>query len=86
MIVTPNYSIGVLKDIEGENSVIIKSATLANYLYQYILKYGRNISYSILDEIVQLNIGGDITDCVNAYVYDNFGHSANDFKIAAPKA
>lgn len=85
MIVTPNYSIGVLKDIEGENSVIIKSATLANYLYQYILKYGRNISYSMLDKIVELNIGGDITDCVNAYVYDNFGHSANDFKIPTLK-
>lgn len=85
MIVTPNYSIGVLKDIEGENSVIIKSATLANYFYQYVLKHGRNISYSMLDEIVEANIGGDITDSVNAYVYSNFGHSANDFKIAASK-
>ena len=69
MIVTPNYSIGVLKDIEGENSVIVKSATLANYLYQYVLKYGRNISYSMLDEIVESNIGGDITDSVNAYAW-----------------
>lgn len=86
MIVTPNYSIGVLKDIEGENSVIVKSATLANYLYQYVLKYGRNISYSMLDEIVESNIGGDITDSVNAYVYSNFGHGASDFKIASPKA
>ena len=83
MIVTPNYSIGVLKDIEGENSVIVKSATLANYLYQYILKNGRNISYSMLDEIVESNIGRDITESVNAYVYSNFGHGANDFKIAS---
>lgn len=85
MIVAPNYLIGVLKDIEGENSVIIKSATLANYFYQYVLKHGRNISYSMLDEIVEANIGGDITDSVNAYVYSNFGHSANDFKIATSK-
>ena len=28
-------------DIEGENSVIIKSATLANYFYQYVLKHGK---------------------------------------------
>ncbi len=83
MIVTPNFSIGVLKDIEGEDSVVIKSAALANYLYQYVLKKGRNISYSMLDEIVEANIGGDITDSVNAYVYSNFGHGANDFKIAA---
>lgn len=81
MIVTPNFSIGVLKDIEGEDSVVIKSAALANYLYQYVLKQGRTISYSMLDEIVESKIGGDITDSVNAYVYSNFGHGANDLKI-----
>lgn len=81
MIVTPNYSIGVLRDIEGEDSVIVKSATLANYLYQCILKYGRNISYSTLDKIIMNNIGNDITDCINKYVYSNFGHAANDFII-----
>ncbi|MDD3016278.1 MAG: hypothetical protein PHR41_07240 [Lactococcus chungangensis] len=83
MIVTPNYAIGVLRDIEGEDSVIIKSATLANYLYQYILKFGRNISYGDLDQIVESNIGGDITDQVNAYVYNNFGHAATDLSITA---
>lgn len=86
MIVTPNYSIGVLKDIEGEDSVVVKSATLANYLYQYVLKHGRNISYSMLDQIVEANIGGDITDAVNAYVYTNFGHSANDLTVSAPRS
>lgn len=85
VIVTPNFSIGVLKDIEGENAVVIKAAALANYLYQYVLKRGRTISYSMLDEIVESNIGGDITDSVNAYVYSNFGHAANDFKIAAKR-
>ena len=40
----------------------------------------------MLDEIVESNIGGDITDSVNAYVYSNFGHGASDFKIASPKA
>lgn len=81
IIVTPNYSIGVLKDIEGDQSVIIKSATLANYLYQYVLKYGRNISYSVLDKIVEANIGCDITDSINSYVYSNFGHNATDLKF-----
>lgn len=81
MIVAPNFAIGVQRDIEGEQSVIIKAATLANYLYQYILKNGRNISYSVLDNYVESNMGNDITDLVNAYVYDNFGHSAEDLKI-----
>lgn len=81
MIVTPNFAVGVLRDIHGEDSVIIKSATLANYFYQYIVKNGRNISYNMLDEIVSSNIGGDITDAVNAYVYSNFGYAANDLSI-----
>ena len=83
MIVTPNYSIGVLRDIEGEKSVIIKAATLANYLYQYILKSGREISYSALDDVVERGMGGDITDSVNEYVYTNFGHGAEDLKVKA---
>ena len=83
IIVTPNFSIGVLSDIKGEDSVIIKSATLSNYLYQYILKSGRKISYSLLDQIIENNIGLDITDKVNDYVYNNFGHNANDLKIKA---
>ena len=81
MIVTPNYPIGVIRDISGEESVIIKSATLANYFYQSILKNGRKISYRALDEIILLNKGKDITDAVNAYVYSNFGHDATDFSI-----
>jgi type II restriction enzyme len=81
IIVTPNYSIGVLRDIEGEDSVIVKSATLANYLYQYILHNGRNISYATLDEIVENCYGSDITERVNAHVYSNFGHGANDFRV-----
>lgn len=86
MIVTPNFAIGVLKDIENEDSVIVKSATLANYFYQYILKYGRNISYTALDEIIKANIGKDITDSVNEYVYSNFGHAANDIKVTGKKS
>jgi type II restriction enzyme len=81
MIVTPNFSIGVLKDIAGEDSVIIKAATLANYLYQYIVKNGREISYEMLDRIIEANIGLDITDSVNDYVYSNFGHAAADLSI-----
>ena len=81
LIVTPNFSIGVLRDIAGEDSVIIKASTLANYLYQYIVKHGREISYSMLDQIIEANIGKDITDSVNDYVYSNFGHAAADLSV-----
>lgn len=85
MIVAPNYPIGVLRDIAGEESVIVKSAILANYFYQSILKVGRNISYQSLHEIVVENRGKDISDAVNAYVYSNFGHEACDFTVAAKR-
>lgn len=83
MIVAPNYPIGVLRDIDGEESVIVKSATLANYFYQSICKLGREISYEALDQIIVNNKGKDITDAVNAYVYSNFGHGATDLSISA---
>lgn len=87
IVVTPNYAIGVLRDIvDAENTVVIKSATLANYFYQYILRYGRKISYNILDNIIFNNIGIDISDKVNSYVYDNFGHGANDLKVSSVSA
>lgn len=81
MIVAPNYTIGVLRDIAGEKSVIVKSATLANYIYQSILKNGRDISYSVLDEFIMNNVGKDITDIINTYVYSNFGHGAEDISV-----
>lgn len=85
VIVAPNYAIGVLADIRGEQSVIVKAATLANFFYQYVLRYGRNLSYMKLDEIARAHLGGDMTDSVNAHVYSNFGHSADDFRIGTRK-
>lgn len=82
IVVAPNYAIGVLRDIEdAENTVVIKSSTLANYFYQYILKAGREISYETLNQIVEENIGEDITDKVNSFVYSNFGHGAADLSV-----
>lgn len=83
VIVAPNFAIGVTRDIEGEQSVIVKSATLANYFYQSILRYGREISYATLDEIVIQNVGRDITEILNAYVYSNFGHGAEDITVVS---
>ena len=85
MIVAPNYTIGVLRDIEGEKSVIVKSSILANYFYQSILKNGRNISYAALNKIITLHMGKDITDILNTYVYDNFGHKLSDLSIPQNK-
>ena len=80
IIVTPDYVHAVLEDIKTDRSAIIKSVTLSNYLYQYITKFGRDISYSALDEIVEQNLGKDITNQVNEYIYANFGHGCSMVK------
>lgn len=75
IIVTPDYVHAVLEDIKGDRTAIIKSVTLSNYLFQYITKYGRDISYFDLDQIIENNLGGDVTKLVDEYIYANFGHS-----------
>lgn len=80
LIVAPNYAPGVLGDIKGEQAVVVKAATLANFFYQYVLRCGRDLSYKKLDEIVNANLGKDISQSLNDYVYSNFGHHADDFK------
>lgn len=74
LIVTPDYMRAVLDDIEGDKTAIIKSVTLSNYLFQYITKYGREISYYALNQIVEDNLGRDITTIVDEHIYENFSH------------
>ena len=75
IIVTPEFSRGVLGDISRDRSVVVKSATFSNYLYQGIARYGRNLSYADLHGIVSSNYGKDITESVNELMFANFGHS-----------
>lgn len=82
VVVTPRYSVGVLYDIDSaQNTVIVKSASLTNFVCQNLLKYGRDISYEALDRIIEENLGQDITDEINDYVYEVFGHGASDMKV-----
>lgn len=74
MVVTSDFANAVLHDITGGQSAIIKAATLSNFFYQYIAKYGRDLSYAPLEKIMTEHLGEDITDAVNEYVYANFGH------------
>lgn len=78
VIVTPDYSPAVMTDIEQDKSVIIKSMALSNFLYQYITRVGRNISYFPLHQIVINNFGKDVTGLVNEYIYNNFGHGYSE--------
>ena len=89
IIVAPSYSIGVLTDIKNDESVIVKASSLSNYMYQYIAKNGRNISYEYLENLIldtlKNNKTKDITDRLDAFVYSNFGHAANDLSVKKKK-
>jgi len=75
IVVTPNYINAVLEDIKGTKTVLIRSASFSNFLYQSISNQGRRVSYKPIDEIVISNQGKDITEVINKYVYENFGVS-----------
>lgn len=75
IVVTPNYINAVLEDIKGTQTVLIRSGSFSNFLYQSISNKGREISYKPIDEIVLSNLGKDITEGINQYVYENFGVS-----------
>lgn len=75
IVVTPNYINAVLEDIKGTDTVLIRSGSFSNFLYQSISNKGRDISYKPIDEIVLSNLGKDITEGINQYVYENFGVS-----------
>ncbi len=75
IVVTPKYINAVLEDIKGTQTVLIRSGSFSNFLYQSISNKGRGISYKPIDEIVLNNLGKDITDGINQYVYENFGVS-----------
>jgi type II restriction enzyme len=75
IVVTPNYINAVLEDIKGTETVLIRSGSFSNFLYQSISNKGRNISFKPIDVIVSNNLGKDITERINQYVYEKFGIS-----------
>lgn len=78
IVITPNYINAVLHDIKNTDTVILRSASFSNFLYQSIVNHGRSISYQPIDEIIINNKGKDITEHINKYVYENFGVSTNN--------
>lgn len=75
IVVTPEYLPMVRQDIKGTETVILLSGTLSNFLYQYSVKYGRNIDYKVIDEIACRNMGKDITQQINDFISSNLGTS-----------
>lgn len=77
IIVTSDFTPGVLKDIKNDSSVIVRASVLSNYFYQYISKKGRYISYENLYNIISTNIGKDITNQLNEHIFSNFSRTVS---------
>lgn len=75
IVITPEYAPAVKYDIENSNTVILLSRTLSNFIYQYTRKFGRDLDYKILDDIIESNQGVDITSELNNYIYTSLGTS-----------
>lgn len=75
IVVTPQYAPAVKSDIEDTDNVILLSSTLSNFIYQYSRKFGRDLDYKLIDDIIVNNMGRDITDILNDYIYTHLGTS-----------
>lgn len=73
IVITPNFAPAVLEDIKKSKNVVLRSSSFSNFLYQSISKNGREISYEPIHNIINNNLGVDITPHINQYVYENFG-------------
>lgn len=75
IVVTPDYTPACIRDIENEPITIIKASVITNYFYQSIKKYGRDLSYTNLDNLVERSLGKELTTAMINYIYDEFGVS-----------
>lgn len=73
LLVTSNYTPGVVSDIRNNEIVLLKSSILSNYLYQSIKFKGRDLTYKFLDELITSNLGKDISYELKNYIFDEFG-------------
>lgn len=61
ILITSRYVPSVKYDIEGQNIVIIRANTFAEYFYNYLVSGNRNVDYSQIHKIVMDNLGKDIS-------------------------
>lgn len=73
LLVTSNYTPGVVADIRNSQVVLFKSSILSNYFYQSIKHKGRELTYAYLDNLVVNNLGTDLSNDLKNYIFEEFG-------------
>jgi hypothetical protein len=72
IIITPRYVPAVKNDIMDTPNVIITASTFAEYLYNCINNDIRNIDFAEFDEIIQSNLGTDISRLISNHTIEKF--------------
>lgn len=72
IVVTPRYVPATKRDILGTPIVIILASTFAEYLYNNIFHDVREIDYEDFNEIIESNLGKDISNLISKKTIDRF--------------
>lgn len=72
IVVTPRYVRAVEHDIRDTKIVILRASTFSKYLYNCIQSDIRDIDYSKFDEIIENNLGTDISQHVSNLTIEQF--------------
>lgn len=72
IVITPRYVPAVKHDIIGTPTVIITASTFAEYLYNCINNDIRRIDYSDFDNIINENLGTDISRQISNHTLEKF--------------
>lgn len=73
IVITPRYVPSVKYDIDGQDIVIIKANTFAEYIYNYLNEGIRKIDFSEIREIILDKMGTDISLAISEKTLMNFG-------------
>jgi len=72
IVVTPRYVPAVLHDIKSAPIVIIRASTFSEYLYNHIDNEVREIDYADFDNIINNNLGKDISRDISTLTLEKF--------------
>lgn len=82
LVITPKFRLSTERDIRHTQTVLITSYCLSDLLSRYVLKQymtGKECSYNPIDEIIQNNLGKDVSKDIYDFIDATFGISNEYF-------
>ena len=77
IVVTSRYVPAIKHDIAGSVIVVLLASTFSEYLYHNIVNNIRKIDYKDIDEIIESNLGKDVSNLVSDLTISRFGVSSD---------